>query len=126
MFIYLFWESIHRVGVGGRPRAGREGIPSKLQAVSEEANSGLSLTNREVMTWAEIKNQTFNLLSYPGAPGYLYFLVTVYHHTFSSFGFHLFMCVFVFRIMLLYLKENNILILTNLAGASPNPIEIVK
>ena len=38
----------------------RERIPSRLQAVSAEPSSGLDPMNCELMTWAEIKNQTLN------------------------------------------------------------------
>ena len=33
-----------------------------------EPDAGLELTNREIMTRAEIKSQTLNQLSHPGAP----------------------------------------------------------
>ena len=40
----------------------------QLRVVSTEPNMGLKLTNREIMTQAEIKSQTINQLSPPGAP----------------------------------------------------------
>lgn len=43
---------------------GEERIPSKLCGV--ELIEGLELTNREIMTLAETKSQTFNQLSHPG------------------------------------------------------------
>ena len=51
----------------GRER-GRERIPSRLCAVSTEPNTGLEVTNREIMTRAKIKSLTLNRLSHPGAP----------------------------------------------------------
>ena len=48
----------------------REGerILSRLCAVSAEPDMALDLTNRVIMTSAEIKSQTLNRLSHPGAP----------------------------------------------------------
>ena len=46
---FLFFKSLFILGGGGR---GREREP----------------TNREIMTWAEIKSQTLNRLRHPGAP----------------------------------------------------------
>ena len=46
---------------------GRQGIPSRLQAFSTEADVGLDPTNREIMTCAEIKSRTLNRLSQSGA-----------------------------------------------------------
>ena len=51
----------------GRSRERRKRIPSRLHAVSAEPNVGLNLMNQEIMTWAKIKSQTFNQLSYPSA-----------------------------------------------------------
>ena len=55
MFIYLFWErqSVNREG------AEREGdrIPSRLHT-QHGAQCGLKPTNREIMTWFEIKSHT--------------------------------------------------------------------
>ena len=47
---------------------GRERIPGRLHTVSTETDVGLKLTNRDIMTWAEIKSWTLNRLSHPGAP----------------------------------------------------------
>ena len=48
-------------------------IPSRLCTVSAEPNVGLHLTNCEIMTGSEIKSQSFNRLSHPGAPVVAYF-----------------------------------------------------
>ena len=54
---------------GGAEREERENIPQRLHTVSAEPHDvGLRLTNREIMTRAEIKRQTLNRLSHPGAP----------------------------------------------------------
>ena len=55
------------VGEGKRER-GRERIPSRLCTVSTEPTVGLEPTNHEIMTSAEIKSQTLNHMSHPGAP----------------------------------------------------------
>ena len=46
-------------GVAERER-GRERIPSRLGTVSTEPDSGLELTNREMLTRAEIKSRMLN------------------------------------------------------------------
>ena len=46
----------------------REGIPSRLRAVSIEPHTGLHLTDHEIVTRAEIKSQGLIRLSHPGAP----------------------------------------------------------
>ena len=53
---------------GGGAERGRDRILSSLHAVSTEPDVGLELTNREIMTPAEIKRQTLNRLHHPGAP----------------------------------------------------------
>ena len=57
---------------GGGAGRGRERISSRLRTVSAEPNTGPELTNREIMTWAEIESWTLNRLSHPGAPIVLY------------------------------------------------------
>ena len=52
----------------GRAERGGERIPGRLRIVNSEPNSGLSLTNCEIVIRAEIKCWTLNRLSYPGAP----------------------------------------------------------
>ena len=47
---------------------GRERIPSRLHPVSTDANVGLDITKREIVTWAEIESRTLNQPSHPGAP----------------------------------------------------------
>ena len=69
LFIYL-WEREHKQR-RGRER-GRQKIPSRLHTVSSEPNVGLELTNREIMTRAEIQSWTFNWLSCPDTPPYLF------------------------------------------------------
>ena len=65
MFIYLFLrESTHT----RRERAEKERKnPNRLRGVNAEANMGLNLMNREILTWAEIQSQTLNQLSHLGA-----------------------------------------------------------
>ena len=60
MFIY-FWDRERQNMSGGR--AEREGdteseAGSKLWAVSTEPDTGLELTNREIMTWAKVGRST--------------------------------------------------------------------
>ena len=50
--------------MGGAER--RDGIPSRLHSAGPDA--GLELTDCEIVTWAEIKNQTLNQLCHPGTP----------------------------------------------------------
>ena len=50
----------------------RERIPSRLCAVSAEANMRLEPMNREITTWAKIKSQTLNRLSHPGAQAHIF------------------------------------------------------
>ena len=59
--MYLFIlerKSEQRRGREGERERERERIPSRLHIVSTELDAGLELTNREIMTWAEIKSQT--------------------------------------------------------------------
>ena len=46
----------------------RERLPSGICTVTEEPDSGLRVTNREIMTRAATKSQTLNRLSHPDAP----------------------------------------------------------
>ena len=64
-FTYLYLTERARVREGQRARMS---IPSRLWTVSTEPNTGLQPTNREIMTWVEIKNQLLNWLSHPGTP----------------------------------------------------------
>ena len=58
-----------QAGKGQGERGGeRERIPSRLHTVSTEPHAGLDLTNREIMTWAEVKGWTLDPLSRSGAP----------------------------------------------------------
>ena len=49
----IFYFEREREGEGGAER-----IPSRLRIVSTEPNVGLELTNREIMTLAEMKSRT--------------------------------------------------------------------
>ena len=68
--VYLFW------GGGERERVSREGAEREGKKESEAGstlpvqrpNEGLEPTNREIVTWAEIKGGMLNQLSHPGAP----------------------------------------------------------
>ena len=54
---------------GHREREG-ERLPSRFHAASAEPDARLKLMNCEIMTSAEIKSQTLNQLSHPGAPSF--------------------------------------------------------
>ena len=73
--VYLFQRQRERdwkwAGEGLRER--EERIPSRLHAVSAEPDAGLSIMNRVIMTWAEIKSWPLNRLSHPGAPSQEHF-----------------------------------------------------
>ena len=58
-----------RVGEECRER-GRERIPSRLHTVNTEPDRGLDPMSREIVTGAEIRSQTLNRRSHPGAPGF--------------------------------------------------------
>ena len=62
IFLCLFvFREKERESVGGSERErGRERIPSRLNVVRTESNSGLELTNGETMTRAKIKSQMAN------------------------------------------------------------------
>ena len=47
---------------------GRQRIPSRLCAISTKPDVGLQLTSHEIMTQAETKSWTLNLLGYIGTP----------------------------------------------------------
>ena len=71
MFIYF-----ERKTEGGRALAGEEQTVNPKQApcrLRAEPDTELDLMNHEIMTRAEIKSQTLNRLSYPGAPVGTYF-----------------------------------------------------
>ena len=52
----------------GRVERGRERIPSRLCTISDEPDSGLELTNCEIVTGAEVKRQDTQLTKPPGRP----------------------------------------------------------
>ena len=56
---------------GGAEREG-ERILSRLHTIRAEPDVEPNPMNCEIMTLAEIKSQTLNLLSHPGAPGRIY------------------------------------------------------
>ena len=78
VFIHLFWEREKESAEAGerqreRQREGvRERIPSRLRTANMKPSAGLGLTNREIMTWAEIKSQMLTQMSHPDAPIYLF------------------------------------------------------
>ena len=57
------WE-----GQGRDRERERERVPGRLRIVSAEPDVGLEPTNREIVTWPEIKGGTLNQLSHPDAP----------------------------------------------------------
>ena len=58
--------------MGASRERGKEGerergrIPNRLYTVKTEPDTGLELTNCEIMTWAKIKSQMLNRLRHPG------------------------------------------------------------
>ena len=50
LFILTETERASRGGMGWRGGVGRERIPSRFHTVNTEPDSGLELTNREIMT----------------------------------------------------------------------------
>ena len=79
MFIYFERERERErvcpcVHVQGKGRErGRGRIPSSFHTVSKEPEAGLELTDPKIMTGAEIKSQTLNRSSHPGALVFLIF-----------------------------------------------------
>ena len=59
-------ETVSRGGAG--MWVGEERIPSRPCAVSAEPKTGLELENCEIMTRTQIKSETLNRVSHPGAP----------------------------------------------------------
>ena len=54
-----FWETERMSGEGAEGEGDTESeAGSRLQAVSTEPDAGLELTNREIMTWAEVGRST--------------------------------------------------------------------
>ena len=68
LFIYFErdTECASRGGAGRERR--RERILSRLCTVLTEPDSGLDLTNHEIVILAKIKSQMLNWLSHPGTP----------------------------------------------------------
>ena len=50
----LFLRERHRAGEGQREMETESKADSRLWAVSAEPDAGLELTDREIMTWAEV------------------------------------------------------------------------
>ena len=69
MFLLMYFER-KRVSLAeeGQRERGSERIPSRLRAVRTESDAGLELTNREIMTRAEIERWMLSWLNHPGAP----------------------------------------------------------
>ena len=74
-FIDLFWERERERERESEPEWGRgetererEKIPSRLYTVSTQPDTGLELTNCEMVTLANIRSRSLNQLSHPGAP----------------------------------------------------------
>ena len=65
--VYLFTYEREREQMRDRKR-GKRRIPSRLCTISAEPNAGLEFMNCEIMTWAKINSQTFNLPSHPDDP----------------------------------------------------------
>ena len=55
-------------GRGGAGREWGESLPSRLHIVNADHDAGLEPLNCEILIWVEIKSQTLNQLSHPGAP----------------------------------------------------------
>ena len=68
LFIYFERETKRERMSRGEAETEGERIPSRLCDDSAEADVGLELTNREIMTQAESRSRMLNRLSHPGAP----------------------------------------------------------
>ena len=73
-FEFIFEREREQAQVGEGQIERRQRIPSRVCAVSAEPDVGLELMNHEIMTSVEIKSQTLNQLSHPGAPNPHFFL----------------------------------------------------
>ena len=67
-FLVYFERESARIRAQGRGRERGERIPSRLRVVSTEPDTGLDLTNREIMTPAETQSQVLNRLSHAAPP----------------------------------------------------------
>ena len=72
--VHLFSRERQSVSRGGAEREGgtESKAGSRVWAVVTEPDVGLEPTNREILTWAEIKSRMLNCLSHPGAPRVLF------------------------------------------------------
>ena len=73
-------EREHTSRGGAERETERERIPSRLHAVSTEPDTGLSLTNCEIMPRAEIRSGVFNCPSHSGAPNVYLFILRESRH----------------------------------------------
>ena len=58
MFIYFWGKDRAQAGEGQPERETKSEAGSRLQAVSTEPDMELELTDREIMTWAEVRRST--------------------------------------------------------------------
>ena len=82
MFIFERERERQSMNRGGAEREGdtESEAGSRLWAVSTEPDSGLELTNWEIMTWAEIRwNQMLNPLSHPGTLNYSFLILSFFY-----------------------------------------------
>ena len=73
MFLFIFETEKDSMSRRGAERGGDTEFEagSRLRAVSTEPDAGLELMNREITTWADVR-QTFNRLSHSRAPKKLF------------------------------------------------------
>ena len=57
-FYFIHFERDRESEQGRGREGGRERIPNRLRIVSVEPEVGLELTNREIMTWAQVGRST--------------------------------------------------------------------
>ena len=88
MFIYFWDRERQSMSGGGAERVGdtESETGSRLRAVSTESNTGLELTNHEIMTWAEVGRSTNWATQVPqGVPDILLY---IFSHTEKRNTFH--------------------------------------
>ena len=71
--VYLGWDRGSASGGGAERERDREFYAGSMLSV-QSLMQGLNSQNHEIMTWAEIKSCTLNLLNHPGAPDFMWFL----------------------------------------------------
>ena len=104
--LFLLRESTR--GGGGAARGGRRGIPSRLHTDSTEPDVGLELTNREIVTCAEVKSRTLN---HPGAPVTKSFI--------NAFAFTIVMASFIYFILSYFTDVSDLC--TQRGAQTPDP-----